>query len=181
MRNDAIELEESRLQGVEKLEDYPWFKDRHRVFPAIFENRQHKRILDSSAGVGSTGKRIKDKYPAELVCNYISPTCLKILQGLDIPTVSFDIDDKTKPFPFQDGNFDAVISLVTIEHIMNPHHFLKEINRILENNSYLYISTPNYSSLNYLLSLTLTGPSFHDLLQTPMNFTHMSGITHTGH
>src|SRR5574342_272963 len=92
MRNDAIELEESRLQGIEKLEDYPWFKDRHRVFPRVFENRQHKRILDSSAGVGCTGKRIKDNYPADLVCNDISPTCVKILRDLGICTMSFDID-----------------------------------------------------------------------------------------
>ena len=170
MRNDAIELEESRLQGIEKLEDYPWFKDRHRAFPAVFESRQHKRILDSSAGVGCTGKRIKDNYPADLVCNDISPTCIKILRDLEIPTVSFDIDDKSKPFPFQDGYFDAVVSLVTIEHIMNPDHFLSETNRILGNNGYLYISTPNYASLNYVLSLVFTGKSFHDPLTESYEF-----------
>lgn len=170
MGNDAIELEESRLQGIEKLEEYPWFKDRHRVFPGVFENRKHKRILDSSAGVGCVGKRINDYYPAELVCNDISPTCIKILRDLGLHTMSFDIDDVSKPFPFQDDYFDAVISLVTIEHLMNPEHFLRESNRILENNGYLYISTPNYASLNYVLGLVLTGKSFHDPLTESYEF-----------
>lgn len=170
MRNDAIELEESRLSGIEKIEDYPWFKDRHRVFPSVFENRQHKRILDSSAGVGCTAKRIKDNYQTDLVCNDISPTCLKILHSLEIPTVSFDIDDRATPFPYQDGYFDAVISLVTLEHLMNPDHFLKETHRILSDDGYLYISTPNYAALYYVLRLLLTGKSFHDPLEEPYEF-----------
>jgi SAM-dependent methyltransferase len=170
MRNDAIELEESRLQGIEKIEDYPWFKDRHRVFPSIFENRRHTRIIDTSAGVGCVAKRIKDKYPVELICNDISPTCIKIMKSMGLTTVSFDLDDKNKPFPFHDGFFDAVISLVTIEHLMEPNHFLCEINRILENDGYLYISTPNYASLNYVLSLVFTGKSFHDPIKDPYEF-----------
>ncbi len=170
MRNDAIELEESRLRGIEKLEDYPWFSDRHRVFPSIFENRQHKKILDSSAGVGCTAKRIKDNYQADLVCNEISPTCVKILRGLEIPTVSFDIDDKGTPFPYVDGHFDTVISLVTLEHLINPDNFLSETHRILSNNGYLYISTPNYAALSYVLRLFVTGKSFHDPLKEPYEF-----------
>jgi SAM-dependent methyltransferase len=170
MRNDAVELEESRLSGIDRLEDYPWFKDRHRVFPSVFENRQHKRILDSSAGVGCTAKRIKDNYSADLVCNDISPTCLKILHSLEIPTVSFDIDEKGVPFPYPDGYFDAVISLVTLEHLMNPDHFLKETYRILCPDGYLYISTPNYAALYYVLRLLLTGKSFHDPLSDYYEF-----------
>ena len=170
MRSDAIELEESRLQGIEKIEDYPWFKDRHRVFPAVFESRQHKRILDSSAGVGCVGKRIMDNYQADLVCNDISHTCVKILGNLRLPTVSFDLDDKNNPFPYQDGYFDAVISLVTLEHLMNPDHFLKETHRVLSPDGYLYISTPNYASLYYVLRLLLTGKSFHDPISESYEF-----------
>ena len=164
MRNDAIQLEEGRLHNIEKLEDYPWFKDRHRVFPAVFEARQHKRVLDTSAGVGCAAQRIRDNYPADVVCNDISPTCLKILRQLELPTVSFDIDDHDLSFPFRDDYFDAVISLVTLEHLMDPDHFLSELHRILSNEGYLYVSTPNYASLNYVLGLVLNGKSFHDPL-----------------
>ena len=170
MRSDAIELEEGRLEGIGKIEDYPWFKDRHRVFPAVFENRQHKRILDASAGVGCTAKRISEQYNAELVCNDISPTCIKILQSLNLPTVSFDLDDREKAYPFTDGYFDAVISLVTLEHLIHPDHFLGEVWRILQPGGHLYISTPNYAALYYVLRLLFTGKSFHDPLEEPYEF-----------
>lgn len=164
MRKDAIELEESRLHGIEKIEDYPWFKDRHRVFPQIFEDRGHRRVIDTSAGVGCVGKRIQQGYPADLLCNDISPTSLKILSDLGIPNTCFDIDDENAPFPLEDGSFDAVISLVTVEHLMHPDHFIKECRRILSDGGYLYISTPNYASLSYVLGLIFNGKSFHDPL-----------------
>ena len=52
MRKDAILVEESRLVGVECLNDYKVIKERHRIFPAIFEERNHRNILDIAAGVG---------------------------------------------------------------------------------------------------------------------------------
>jgi SAM-dependent methyltransferase len=170
MVNNSIEIEESRLQGVEKIEDYIWFKDRHRIFPSVFETRQHKKILDSSAGVGCTAKRIKENYPAEIICNDISPTCLKILRSLDLPTVSFNLDNKNTCFPYPEGYFDAIISLVTLEHLMNPDHFLRETHRILNKDGYLYISTPNYAALYYVLRLMLTGKTFHNPLEGDYEF-----------
>jgi len=162
MRKDAIQLEETRMEGVRNLEDYPDFHERHRVFPAIFENRQHQRILDSSAGVGCTAQRIRDNYPAQLICNDISPTCLNILKELGLSIISFDIDNDEQHFPFPDGYFDAVISLATIEHLIHVDHFVKEIHRILQEDGYLYISTPNYASLWYIPRFLIAGKTFHD-------------------
>ena len=98
MRKDTIQLEETRLQGINDIKDYPSFHERHRIFPAVFENREHKRILDIAAGVGIVGNRIQDHYKAELVCNDTSPTCLKTMRKLGITTTSFDIDDEKKDF-----------------------------------------------------------------------------------
>jgi SAM-dependent methyltransferase len=176
MREDAIEIEETRLRGIAGLEDYPWFKERHRIFPAVFENRQHKRILDIAAGVGCAAKRIHDYYPADLLCNDISPTCLRILQGMGVPTVSFDIDDAHSPFPFSDGRFDAVISLVTIEHLIHVDHHLKEIRRILSEGGYLYISTPNYAAPEYALPLLLSGRTFHNPLSEESRYEFYSHV-----
>ena len=164
MKQDAIELEEGRLQGVEDLSDYRIFKERHRVFPAVFERRQHCRILDMAAGVGCAAERIHAHYPADLVCNDISPTCLKVLGKLGLQTVSFDLDDPETPYPFPGGDFDAVISLVTIEHIFHVEHLLQETYRILKDGGYLYIATPNYSAPEYLVQPLLFGRTFHDPL-----------------
>ncbi len=164
MRTSAVEIEERRLAGIESVEQYPSFHERHRVFPAIFEDRAHKRIIDLSAGVGLVGERIKNGYPAEIICNDITPTCLMILHKLGLQTVSFDLDDEQTPYPFEDGTFDATISLATIEHLLHPDYFLKETGRLLSSNGYLYISTPNYASILYLPRLVIKGETFHNPL-----------------
>jgi 2-polyprenyl-3-methyl-5-hydroxy-6-metoxy-1,4-benzoquinol methylase len=164
-KKEAIHIEEERFKDfdINDVQDYPWFHERHRIFPAVFENRGHKRILDIAAGMGIVGKRILDAYPAELLCNDITPACLNVMKKFGIPTVSFDIDDCEKAFPFPDGHFDAIIALATIEHLMNVDYFMQEVHRMLCNDSgYLYISIPNYSGLLYLLPFIISGKTFHD-------------------
>ena len=46
MREDSIQLEEKRLEDVQDIDDYNMIHERHRVFPQLFENRDHKRIID---------------------------------------------------------------------------------------------------------------------------------------
>ncbi len=163
MTNDAVQLEETRLSGIRTIQDYPDFHERHRVFPAVFEGRQHKRILDVAAGVGCAAQRIHENYPADLLCNDITPTCLRILKQSGIPTVSFDLDQE-QPYPFPDGCFDAVISLATIEHLLHVDHYLKETYRILGDNGYFYLTSPNYAGLQYLRRYLLSGKTFLDPL-----------------
>lgn len=164
MRKDAILLEEKRLQEVRKVQDYPDFHERHRVIPAIFENRQHIKILDVAAGVGAAAQRIHENYPADLLCNDITPKCLDILNQLGLNTISFDLDNDEQPYPFPDGHFDAVISLATIEHLLHVDNFMREVRRILKDDGYLYITTPNYASLDFVPKFLLTGKTFHDPL-----------------
>jgi SAM-dependent methyltransferase len=165
MRKDAKNVEESRIQDVEKLEDYPSFHERHRVFPTIFEDRKHKRILDIAAGVGVAARRIHDKYLDTIVCNDVSDSALRLLKQQGLNTISFDIDDEDYSFPFPDKHFDAVVSLATIEHVIFLDNHVKEIHRILSDDGYLYISTPNYAGLVHLPKYLLKGESFHDPLK----------------
>lgn len=165
MRKDATNVEESRLEGVENIEDYPSFHERHRIFPEIFKGRSYKRILDVAAGVGCAARRIHNGYPGEITCNDITPTCLRLLEQGGLKTVSFDIDDDATPFPFPDGYFDAVISLATIEHVIFLDHHMKEIRRVLADGGHLYISTPNYAGLVHLPRYLLRGESFHNPLK----------------
>ncbi len=162
MRKDAIPVEESRVADEETSANFPPFKERHRVFPAIFEDRGHKRILDLAAGIGYVTRRIAEQYPAWVVSHDISPSCLRHLRALSAPTLNFDIDNGDAGFPFASGSFDTVISLVTIEHVLFVDEFLREINRILCEGGYLYISTPNYAAPEYLIEPVIHGRAFHD-------------------
>lgn len=181
MTNVAIQLEEERLGGITDIEEYPAFHERHRVFPELFEMRGHRRVLDIAAGVGAIAKRISERYPAELICNDISPTCQKLLHKMGLKTVQFDID-ALEPFPFEDARFDAVIATVTIEHVLNVEHFLKQIHRILDKDGCFYVSAPNYTGLMYLMRFLLRGKTFHDPMSGPENryefFAHVRYYTY---
>ncbi len=164
MRDDAIELEEKRLEGIEQQTQYNWIHERHRIFPQCFEQRTHKKILDIAAGVGIVGKRISEQYKkGTITCNDISAAALTTMKNAGLATVSFDLDTKEDRFPVADGEYDAVISLATIEHIIYVDEFVEKIRRIIAENGYLYLSTPNYAGLIYLLPVLVKGRTYHDI------------------
>jgi ubiquinone/menaquinone biosynthesis C-methylase UbiE len=164
MRDDAIPLEEKRLSGIEQQVQYQSIHERHRIFPQCFENRGHKKILDIAAGVGIVGKRIQEQYKqGEITCNDISQTALKTMQNAGLKTLSFDLDNKDDHFPVSDNEYDAVICLATIEHMIHVDEFVAKIRRLIKDDGYLYLSTPNYAGLIYLLPVVLHGRTYHDI------------------
>ncbi len=164
MRQDAVKIEDGRLEGLD-LENYPWFHERHRIFPKVFEEGKYRRILDIAAGVGVVAKRIQDNYPCFMLCNDISTESIRSLRKSNLNTVSFDLDNAGASFPFVDGAFDAVISLATLEHIINLDNHMNELRRILAPDGHLYLSAPNYTSIHFVVPFLLNGRSFHN----PMN------------
>jgi SAM-dependent methyltransferase len=47
-----------------------------------------------------------------------------------------------KVFPFNDGEFDAVLTSEALEHVFNPDEFLSEINRVLRDGGVLLLTVP---------------------------------------
>jgi len=58
------------------------------------------------------------------------------------PRVRFEAANLVS-LPYEDGSFDAVVSLQVIEHLHSPQEFLSECGRVLRPNGLLFISTPN--------------------------------------
>lgn len=45
-------------------------------------------------------------------------------------------------FPFQDGEFDSVLTSEVLEHVFNPEVFLSEVNRVLKGGGVLLLTAP---------------------------------------
>ena len=54
------------------------------------------------------------------------------------------LDFEKDNFSFDDNEFDLVISLAVLEHLKDPDFFLNESRRVLKNESFLFLSTPNW-------------------------------------
>ncbi len=161
MNTNAVQLEEERLTGVE---EQPVLRERHRAFPAVFEDRQHRRILDVAAGVGYAARQIRDHYDGQMFCNDLAPTCLQNLRRQGLPSMCYTLDNRVTGFPLADESFDAVMALSTIEHVLEVDAFVAEIYRILAPEGCFYLSAPNYASLLYLWPVVWSGRTFHNPL-----------------
>lgn len=99
-----------------------------------------KRVLDAASGEG---------YGSAL----LAAAGATSVAGVDIdePTVKgarerYGLDFRVadvESLPFEDGEFDLVISFETIEHVQNPEAVLAELARVLDPAGAVVISTPN--------------------------------------
>lgn len=63
--------------------------------------------------------------------------------------------DLNKIVPYKNNSFDVVIAYHVIEHLVNARLFVSEIYRVLKNNGYLIIGTPNLASWHNIFALLL--------------------------
>jgi hypothetical protein len=69
--------------------------------------------VDLPAGAGILASRVKYQYPTYMICNSISPICLKILRKNGLQTLPFNLGDPHSTYPFPEKYFDAVIPMAT--------------------------------------------------------------------
>jgi len=122
------------------------------VYPEIVNRLRMKKevakILDIPAGAG----RLSDK-----------------LRGEGFKVISADINeargdyvfaDMNRTLPFDDEQFDAVISMEGIEHIINYQGFISELSRVTKKGGFLIVTTPNISCFYSRLMFLCTGNLF---------------------
>lgn len=86
------------------------------------------RVLD----VGCGSKPYKSLFPAT------EYTGVEIAGGNKNADCYYD----GKQFPFQDGEFDSVLTSEVLEHVFNPGVFMSEINRVLKEGGVLLLTVP---------------------------------------
>ena len=92
---------------------------------------------------------------------------------------SFECDIEKDKFPFREQSFQFVFFLESIEHLYrNPLHSFLEINRVMQKDGLLFISTPNKASIRRRIDSLLS----KDIGQTPFElYRHIALGGRPGH
>ena len=101
----------------------------------INRTSKHQKILDIPAGNGLLAEELRE-HGHKVVCADINKE-----------KENFVFANMSETLPFSDNEFDTVICLEGIEHLINPTKLIKELCRVCKKDGRIIISTPNIQNL----------------------------------
>lgn len=110
-------------------------------------------ILDVGCGKGGLRAAIEEKCKGHLK-RYVGIDSIRYdepMQGIEF----IQVDLNSEKMPFQNGIFDVVISVETIEHLENPRALVREMRRLCKPGGWVILTTPNQLSLLSKMTLLL--------------------------
>ena len=96
------------------------------------------RVLDVGCG---DGRLTAELDAAELTAADVSPVALERARGRLSGARLVELEPDA-PLPFEDGSFDAVVAVETVEHVRDLQLFLSELRRVLVPGGQLALTTP---------------------------------------
>jgi len=106
------------------------------------------KILDmGSLGMNELENTLNDFLKSSLEGNVIG---VDFIEGKGVDTIQ---NLNKFPYKFKDNSIDLIIAGEVIEHLSEPYRFLQECYRILERGGRLIITTPNMTSIVYILGI----------------------------
>lgn len=81
----------------------------------------------------------------------------EVVEQLGPQGITLSNADFTQGLPYQDGWFDAVIMLASIEHIDHPQQVVREVGRVLRPGGYFVLTTPSAWTAPLLTFLAWVG------------------------
>lgn len=112
----------------------PFFIARHGLKKAIY--KLGKEITGKTLDAGCGTKPYENLFAST---EYIG---LEFDTGLDSEKKKADYYYDGKTFPFNNKEFDSVVTNQVLEHVFNPKEFLSEINRVLKTDGKLLLTVP---------------------------------------
>ncbi len=155
-----------------------WFARHEVVYRHLAKEVQGQRVLEAGCGEG---------YGADLLAARAAAVV-----GLDYDAAAVDHARRTYPevamvrgnlaaLPFDDGEFDVVVSLQTIEHLWDQPGFLAECARVLAPEGWCVLSTPNRHTFppgNVFHTRELDAEELRGLLEHVFASTQSAGVVH---
>lgn len=103
---------------------------------------EERRILDVACGIGYGADFLNHR--AGLVVGLdINKPSLEYANGAYGGNGARFVNADAKDLPFANRSFDLVVSMETIEHLLNPEVFLISVLRVLKEGGVFIVSTPN--------------------------------------
>lgn len=119
---------------------------------------ERARVVDVGAGPGHFSRLIGE----QLRQRGLTPA--EHLWACDLIPESFEYEDVAcapmSPdgrLPFEDGSFDAVVSIEVIEHVENQFAFMRELARVAKPGGIVIVTTPNTLNANSRLRTLFVG------------------------
>ncbi|MEW9924031.1 methyltransferase domain-containing protein [Clostridium butyricum] len=173
-----------RFYPVKK--DSSYYEHFHRYLFAK-ELLKGKKVLDISCGEGY-GTHIMSSVAKEIVGCDIDEKIVESAKNKYIEkNLEYRVGDCTN-IPFEDGLFDTVVSFETIEHFAEHEKFISEVKRVLNDNGFFIVSTPdktvysderNYHNEDHVRELTKK--QFSDFLKLNFKYVKLYGEKFTRH
>ena len=128
------------------------------------------RICDVPCGAGAFSTRL-----AQLGAD-VTPMDIAAVEPFLADRARRILSNANQRFPFDDGHFDALVTIEGIEHLENPSQFLRECARVVKAGSLIFLTTPNVDSFRSRRYLFLKG--FHRYFGPVNDFDKDSGHLH---
>lgn len=121
----------------------------------IEEMRRAKRgrVLDAGSGQGFVAAQLVRMGFDVHSCDIIKPRKL-------LKKIKFKKADLNENLPYEKNNFDYLVAIEVLEHLENPHHFIREARRVLKRGGELILTTPNVTNIFSRIKFFLNGEFF---------------------
>jgi SAM-dependent methyltransferase len=142
----------------------PW----HELAKKQLGDLEGVRVLEIGCGRGAFAKYLVERGADLTACDFSAAAVRQAaaLVSGRARTMVADIQE----LPFEDEAFDLVVSLETLEHVIDPDRALAELVRATRRGGRLIVTTPNYLSLVglYRAGMALAGRTYSEVGQ-PIN------------
>jgi len=114
------------------------------VIKKLNKNYGFKKVLDVGCADGSFSEKLKDDFGFDMHGVDVSK---KAIASANKRGVTAKVHNLENPLPYSDNSFDLVVACEVIEHLYDTDFFLSEMKRVLKDDAFLMLSTPNLVSL----------------------------------